>query len=286
MVIKGKFSRKAPPPKITIPKLHNTLIHNIAALKRKPNQQEALNLLYEIANTVGPIMEECGFIVKNLVEFSPKTDNLLGMNMNYGFKIFIRLRPPHNDDVFYPMNELLGTMLHELTHNKYGPHDEKFYKFLAELESKLTTMMIKGGPKYITEPFQGMGNRVGNGINSANVRDARLKRLDVKYHGSVQKLGGGEKKGDLKEMVRQAAIKRFEDNKWCHGAVKGDLPEDDELDIIEIDSDDDDGKNIKKRPLESIDDDESIKKHKEVILLDSDDNNDKKEEEIIDLTDD
>lgn len=283
MVIKGKFSRKAPPPKITIPKLHNTLIHNIAALKRKPNQQEALNLLYEIANTVGPIMKECGFIVRNLVEFSPKTDNLLGMNMNYGFKIFIRLRPPHNDYGFYPMNELLGTMLHELTHNKYGPHDEKFYKFLSELESKLTTMMINGGPKYISEPFQGNGNRVGDGVNSSNVRDARLKRLDIKYHGGVQKLGGGgQKLGDVKEMVRQAAIKRFEDNKWCHGAVKGDLPEDDELDIIEIDSDDED---IKKRSAGDELDDTIVKRKKEVISLDSED--EKNEDgNIIDLTDD
>ncbi|CCH45691.1 DNA damage response protein WSS1 [Wickerhamomyces ciferrii] len=244
MVVKGRFSRKAPPPEITIPKLFNKNIHNIAALKRKPRQQDALNILYEIANLVTPIMKEYGFTVKNLCEFFPKTDNLLGMNMNAGYKIFIRLRPPFNENVFLPMNELIGTMLHELTHNKHGPHDAKFYKLLDELTNKQEIIMIKGGPVFEQDPFAGLGKQLG-GNNPSNIRDARLKRLDIKYVGSVQKLGGDDNNGkpktqqELKDLVRQAAIKRYEDNKWCHDAVKGDLPQDDELDIIVIDSDND-----------------------------------------------
>lgn len=276
MVVKGRFSRKAPPPEIVIPKLHNTFISNIAALKRKPNQQEALNILYDIANTVTPIMKEYGFKVRNLCEFSPKADNLLGMNMNSGFKIFIRLRPPHNDNVFYPMNELIGTMLHELTHNKHGPHDAKFYKLLDELTTKQEMILAKGGPVFEQAPFQGLGNKLG-GKELTNVRDSRLKRLDIKYEGGVKKLGGtSDKKADLKDLVREAAIKRYEDNKWCHGAGKGDIPDDDELDIIEIDSEDDIEENVKpvekKRGLESIDEvNNSKKKKEEVIILDESD---------------
>lgn len=306
MVVRGRFSRKAPPPKIVIPKLYNTFISNIAALKRKPNEQEALNILYDIANVVTPIMKEYGFKVRNLCEFSPKTDNLLGMNVNHGYKIFIRLRPPHNDNVFYPMNELIGTMLHELTHNKHGPHDSKFYKLLDELTTKQELIIAKGGPVFEQEPFQGLGNKLG-GKEITNIRDSRLKRLDIKYHGGVEKLGGkavSGKKGDLKDLVRDAAMKRFEDNKWCHDAQKGDLPGDDELDIIEIDSEtEEEEEEIKlakknpdsverKRALDSIDKDKSLKKNKKqdhVIVLDESEDEAKSTTpnlEFIDLTED
>jgi len=318
MVIKGNFTRKAPPPKIIIPKLHNPFISNIAALKRKSHQQEALNILYDLANIVTPIMKEYGFKVKNFVEFFPKTDNLLGMNMNHGFKIFIRLRPSYNDDVFIPMNELIGTMLHELTHNKFGPHDAKFYKLLDELTTKQELIIAKGGPIFESEPFQGQGSKLGGKeLNINNIKDARLKRLDIKYKGGIGKVGGDKKdETDLKELVRQAAIKRYEDNKWCHGAVKGDLPQDDELDVIEIDSEDDveeveetpQGINDKKRGLDYEDEEKSRKEKKcekkdkkleKVVIFDEDEDEElvilpqksnfesiKSTTEVIDLTDD
>lgn len=48
-----------------------------------------------------------------------------GMNVNRGKKILIRLRPANDEGSFYDIEEMLiGTMLHELTHNVHGPHEK------------------------------------------------------------------------------------------------------------------------------------------------------------------
>lgn len=56
-----------------------------------------------------------------LTEFFPENPGLLGMNQNHGQKIYIRLRPYHAKDTFYDLEQdLVGTMLHEYTHNVRG----------------------------------------------------------------------------------------------------------------------------------------------------------------------
>lgn len=193
-------------------------------------EQEALNILYDVANAVGPLMEHYGFKVGLLSEMSPKNAQLLGLNVNHGQKIYLRLRPHGMDQTFLPMYELMGTMLHELTHNLFGPHDVKFYKKLDELEDKLNELRIQA------IKFAGEGRALGGraGLDERRARDVKLNR---QFQGGVHKLGGGEQaKGmSLQDLVRQAAIKRFEDGKWCHNvAERGDLPQDDDLDIVEV----------------------------------------------------
>ena len=48
------------------------------------------------------------------------------------------------EGVFLPYESVLGTMLHELCHNVYGPHDAKFYKLLDTITAvrSLTTLQI------------------------------------------------------------------------------------------------------------------------------------------------
>lgn len=77
-------------------------------------------------------MRKRGWKVQHLCEFYPNNPNLLGkketniaferlyahaqcigLNINHGFKINIRLRPHYDDTVFLDYNDLLGTMLHE-----------------------------------------------------------------------------------------------------------------------------------------------------------------------------
>ncbi len=45
----------------------------------------------------------------------------------------MRLRKPGDDGTFYPYDFILGTMLHEITHNVQGPHNAAFYKMLDTL---------------------------------------------------------------------------------------------------------------------------------------------------------
>lgn len=64
---------------------------------------------------------------------SPKRTALLGLNVGAGIHVKLRLRRPNNDEEFYPYNEVLDTMLHELCHNAHGPHNASFYKLWDEL---------------------------------------------------------------------------------------------------------------------------------------------------------
>ena len=44
----------------------------------------------------------------------------------------LRLRKTKDGD-FFDYNPSLGTMLHELCHNRHGPHNQQFYALLDEL---------------------------------------------------------------------------------------------------------------------------------------------------------
>ena len=48
-------------------------------------------------------------------------------------RILLRLRHASDESRFFDFNHVLGTMLHEITHNIHGPHNAAFYKLLDEL---------------------------------------------------------------------------------------------------------------------------------------------------------
>lgn len=98
-------------------------VQEICHLKGKLRAAEALELLKQVARQVQPIMYKRQWAVRKLSEFIPKSNNLLGLNVNRGAEIKIRLRPPGQEDSFYDWNHVLGTMLHELCHNQIGPHN-------------------------------------------------------------------------------------------------------------------------------------------------------------------
>jgi hypothetical protein len=63
----------------------------------------------------------------------PRNPTLLGLNVNRGVEVKLRLRRAGRDHDFIPYNEVLDTMLHELCHNERGPHDAQFYKLWDDL---------------------------------------------------------------------------------------------------------------------------------------------------------
>ncbi|RUP47978.1 WLM domain-containing protein [Jimgerdemannia flammicorona] len=115
------------------------LIGEFNVLKKMDRQDEATALLRKIASQVKPIMKKRGWKVTILQEFFPTNPTLLGMctpsqtltlrhadllpsndhsislglNVNHGYKICIRLRPHYDSKMFLPYESLLGTMLHE-----------------------------------------------------------------------------------------------------------------------------------------------------------------------------
>lgn len=45
----------------------------------------------------------------------------------------LRLRRPNRDWDFFPFDQILDTMLHELCHNVHSPHNAEFYKLWDEI---------------------------------------------------------------------------------------------------------------------------------------------------------
>lgn len=116
-----------------------------------PTPFEAEALLTKLASDPGiiKIMTERRFVVGTLTEMSPleaqermrqegKDGDLLGFNENFGARIVLRIR---TDDVkgFRRYYDLINTLIHELTHNVYGPHDDKFWALFRELKKNYDT---------------------------------------------------------------------------------------------------------------------------------------------------
>ena len=189
-----------------------------------------------------------GWYLPTLQEFFPKNPCLLGMNRNRGQVIYIRLRPAHDKNTFLPLEEeLVGTMLHEFTHNEHGPHDVKFYKLLDGLNDEYDALRASG---YSGEGFLGNGTAVGVGVShNLSPHEARLRALaEAERRAKLARLlgpPGGRSLGGVKarpgvsprELAAQAAERRARDAQACgHGEGQADDSVQEEQDRAEKDS--------------------------------------------------
>ncbi|KAK3425285.1 DNA-dependent metalloprotease WSS1 isoform X1 [Eucalyptus grandis] len=200
-------------------------VWEIKALKRKPAEDEARKILDRIAHQVQPIMRKRRWRVKLLSEFCPTNGRLLGLNVGRGVHVKLRLRRPNRDGDFYPYDQVLDTMLHELCHNAHGPHDAKFYKLWDELRKECEELMAKG----ITGTGQGFdlpGRRIGGFSKQPPISSLRQTSLAAAERRAVlgSLLPSGPKRlgGDTSIMVlspaqaaAMAAERRLQDDIWC-----------------------------------------------------------------------
>ncbi|RVW50172.1 DNA-dependent metalloprotease WSS1 [Vitis vinifera] len=137
---------------------------------KKAGEDEARKILERVAKHVQPIMRKHKWRVKLLSEFwidilghsqphpfsnlankndllmphahgmmcwvgniDPNNPALLGLNVGGGIHVKLRLRRPNRDWDFFPFDQILDTMLHELCHNVHGPHNADFYKLWDEI---------------------------------------------------------------------------------------------------------------------------------------------------------
>ncbi|KAI9464941.1 WLM domain-containing protein [Lactarius psammicola] len=207
-------------------------------LKGHPRSDDALSLLQKVASRVKPIMRSHSWRLPVLAEFFPNSPNLIGAYscnhrvstyspyISMGQKILLRLRPAWAPDTFYSEEDVILTMLHELTHNVHGPHDQNFYKFLSRLEEEYYELKRTG---YAGEGFFSNGRRLGNGIpqnvaaylarQRALEATERRRRTDVATgtNGPVR-LGGGNLASlglTPRELAVLAADMRAADEKKC-----------------------------------------------------------------------
>jgi hypothetical protein len=78
-----------------------------------------------------------------LAEFFPRDARLLGINVDMGARICVRLRPARDRDTLLSSEEVTGTLLHELVHCRIAPHNAAFYALLRELEDEHAADMVR-----------------------------------------------------------------------------------------------------------------------------------------------
>jgi hypothetical protein len=213
-------------------KEHEPLFNCYEHLSGLPRGDAALTLLRKVASTVKPIMRKRGWRVQILAEFLPPEGNLLGLNINRGYKICIRLRYHNNTDLFLPLEQIVDTMLHELSHNKWGEHDHKFHALWDELRDEYETLVRKG---YTGEGFMSEGRRLGGGGGGGRppteraLRDLARAGAEKRRATSTLSAGSGRRLGgsdimlgqDAREVIAGQVLLRNTINQGC-GSTRSD----------------------------------------------------------------
>lgn len=201
-------------------------VWEIRTLKRKVGGDEARRFLEKIAKQVQPIMRKHKWRVKVLSEMCPKNPRLLGLNVGHGLHVKLRLRRPNTDWDFYPFDEVLDTMLHELCHNAIGPHNVSFYKLWDDLRKECEQLMSEG----ISGSGGGFdlpGRRLGGFSRQpplSSLRQTALlaaenrKRQGILLPSGPKRLGGDKSIMSALTPVQAAAMaaeRRLQDDIWC-----------------------------------------------------------------------
>lgn len=222
-------------------KYKNPNIGFIGSLKKGPSPDHCLQMLYSLSHRVSKLMQDLNLKVGVLQEFFPKDGNLLGLNVNHGQKVLLRLRK--NSDPYMLLDEdmVLDTLLHELCHNSIGPHNDAFHKLWDDYRSKQYGNQALG----LYNNFLGQGKKLFDGP-STNLVDNNLiaKKSQQKARmGRGRKLGGvGYKKASNEsllspaEMVRQAALERMKkfEEQSCSCNKDLDIDHDSDIEIVDM----------------------------------------------------
>lgn len=138
----------------------------------------------------------------------------------------LRLRRPNRDWDFFPHDQILDTMLHELCHNVHGPHNASFYKLWDELRKECEELLAKG----ITgsgEGFDLPGRRLGGysrqppplSLRQTAVAAAENRaRLGSLLPSGPKRLGGDSTIMAALSPIQAAAMaaeRRLQDDIWC-----------------------------------------------------------------------
>ncbi|PIN11784.1 Protein involved in sister chromatid separation and/or segregation [Handroanthus impetiginosus] len=193
---------------------------------KKVREDEAREILEKVAKQVQPIMRKRKWKVRLLSEFCPTNPALLGLNVGGGSEVKLRLRRPNKEWDFFPYEQILDTMLHELCHNEHGPHNADFYNLLDEIRKECEELMAKG----ISGTGQGFdlpGRRLGGYSHQPPLYSLRQKALAAAQnraqretllpHGP-KRLGGDSNIKAVLSPIQAAAMaaeRRLQDDLWC-----------------------------------------------------------------------
>ncbi|KAK3427854.1 hypothetical protein EUGRSUZ_F03997 [Eucalyptus grandis] len=193
---------------------------------KKIGEEDAREVLEKVAKQVQPIMRKRKWKVEILSEFCPPNPSLLGLNIGGGAEIKLRLRRPNNEWDFFPYEQILDTMLHELCHIEYGPHNADFYNLLDKIRKECEELMAKG----ITGTGQGFdlpGRRLGgfsrqpppSSLHQTVLAAAENRaRRGALLPSGPRRIGGDSDIRNALSPIQAAAMaaeRRLHDDLWC-----------------------------------------------------------------------
>lgn len=198
----------------------DALVLSYVHLANFPRASDALHMLRKVSSMVKPIIRARNWKVGELAEFYPDQANLLGLNVDRGRKICLRLRHPGDRTQFLPIESVVDTMLHELAHIVQGPHDAKFHALWDQLRDEHQGLLLKG---YTGEGFLSEGRRLGGARMPP--REARRLAREAAEKRRVQPTGtgGGKRLGgaaprpgeDIRRVIADAVQRRNQTLKGC-----------------------------------------------------------------------
>ncbi|KAK4174216.1 WLM domain-containing protein [Triangularia setosa] len=204
-----------------LPREIDSCIGSYTHLRDFPRQDEALHMLKRIASVVKPIMRARHWKVGQLCEFYPDQNNLLGLNYNRGQRILLRLRYAGDRSQFLPFEQVMDTMLHELSHIVHGPHDHVFHALWDQLREELEGLFMKG---YTGEGFLSRGHKLGGQVPYSEIQ--RITRVEAerrKAEREASKKRSGHKLGgpkpppgrSIRNIIADTVERRNRTDKGC-----------------------------------------------------------------------
>lgn len=158
----------------------------------------------------------------------------VGLNVGAGQRICLRLRYPGDRNQFLPIEHVVDTMLHELSHNVHGPHDAKFHALWNQLREEHEGLVMKG---YTGEGFLTTGHRLGGSTRLPMEEARRVARAAAQKRrnlaaGSGQKLGGAAPRPDqdIRKTIADATERR---NKTLRGCANDNQTQDEIREIAD-----------------------------------------------------
>lgn len=137
----------------------------------------------------------------------------LGLNINRTERILIRLRYHTDSRQFLPIEQVTDTLLHELSHIVWGPHDHNFNNLWNELRDEHQSLLAKG---YTGEGFLGNGKKVGGKRVPLEEMRRQARLAAEKRKASKNANAGGHRLGgskavrgiDMRKVIADAATRR------------------------------------------------------------------------------
>jgi hypothetical protein len=148
-------------------------------------------------------------------------NRIAGLNINRTERILIRLRYHHDSRQFLSMEQITDTLLHELSHIIFGPHNADFNNLWNELRDEHQSLLMKG---YTGERFLSQGQKLGGKRIPLDEmrRQARIaaekRKATSNANAGGHRLGGSRPVGrgvDMRQVIADAASRRSSITEGC-----------------------------------------------------------------------